>query len=441
MTLSKKFIIALVTSILFIAAVNIFAFYVFYTSYLKVYLVEKNQSRDKVTIEYINDVIKKQTIDDIDSIFTDTEIEFFELLESNDWKISLNQQKNVDIVINYLVKSWIAPKYIEEIIPTDNFWKVLEALKDKSSAEYRFINKLTISIIITNIFSIFIIVLWLFIFIKKTILPINKVTEDLKKISSKSDFKFNKISDEFKYYNKKDEIWLLINAINNLNKRVNMQDEIRTRLLADISHELKTPITSIQCYLEWISDWIIKLNQKNLNSITDEMERLIELVNKIMEYEKLERKKFALNKEPVDMFWLITLLVETHKKRLKENKQRIKVVWSEDIVIDCDKNLIIQLVHNLIWNFLKYSWKKTLLKIIINKRYIKFSDDWFWIKSSQIPFLTEKFYQWNVEKTWNISSRWIGVWLSITTKIIESHNWKYEIKSEEWKWFNFKIYL
>jgi two-component system, OmpR family, sensor histidine kinase BaeS len=53
-----------------------------------------------------------------------------------------------------------------------------------------------------------------------------------------------------KYHNKKDEIGLLITAINKLNKKLNMQDEIRSRLLADISHELKTPITSIQCYLE-----------------------------------------------------------------------------------------------------------------------------------------------------------------------------------------------
>jgi hypothetical protein len=84
MSLSRKFIIAIITTILFITTINIVAFYVFYTTYLKIYLVEKIESRDKVTIEYINDVVKKQTIDDIESIFTDTEIEFFELLEDND---------------------------------------------------------------------------------------------------------------------------------------------------------------------------------------------------------------------------------------------------------------------------------------------------------------------------------------------------------------------
>lgn len=99
------------------------------------------------------------------------------------------------------------------------------------------------------------------------------------------------------------------------------------------------------------------------------------------------------------------------------------------------------MVHNLIWNFLKYAWKQSLLKIIITKKYIDFNDNWKWIKSSEIPFLTEKFYQWNLDKSWDIDSRWIWIWLSLISKIIESHNWKYEIKSDIWKWFSFKIFF
>ena len=81
MSLARKFIISFLLSIFFITTVNIVSFYVFYSSYLKVYFAEKLSSIDKITIEYINNVLEKQTIDDIDSIFTDTEIEFFELLE------------------------------------------------------------------------------------------------------------------------------------------------------------------------------------------------------------------------------------------------------------------------------------------------------------------------------------------------------------------------
>ncbi|USN58852.1 MAG: hypothetical protein H6767_01885 [Candidatus Peribacteria bacterium] len=121
MSLSRKFIIILVLSIISIALVNIVAFYTFYSSYLKIYLAEKINSKNEVTIDYINDIIERQTLEDIDNIFADTEIEFFELLENSEGTISLDSKENADIVIDYLIKSGVAPKYIEEIIPSDNF--------------------------------------------------------------------------------------------------------------------------------------------------------------------------------------------------------------------------------------------------------------------------------------------------------------------------------
>ena len=160
-----------------------------------------------------------------------------------------------------------------------------------------------------------------------------------------------------------------------------------------------------------------------------------------MDYEKIERKKFKLNKTNENISDLIKLLVETHKKRLKENKQRIKVTWDEKLFLDIDKDLVIQLVHNLIWNFLKYAGNKTFLKINITKNYIDFTYDWAWIKANEVEFLTEKFYQWNIDKAGDVDSRWIGVWLSITSKIIESHGWRFDIKSDTWKGFSFKIYV
>ena len=434
MSIARKFIIVLASSIFFLSLTNIIAFYIFYSSYLKIYLAEKIKSRDEITIDYINAVIKKQTMDDIDSIFTDTDIEFFELLEDNNGKISLKEDENVDIVVNYLIKSWVAPKYIEEIIPSDNFWKVLDSLKDEKSPEYKFINRLRTSIIITNILAIILIIIVILIFTQKTILPIKEITRKIRKLKPWKEFS------EIKY-DEKDEVWLLITAINWLNKRLSLQESIRNRLLADISHELKTPITSIQCYLEGISDGTIKLNEKNLVSIKEEMKRLISLVNKIMEYEKFENEKLKLDIKNINISYIIKETVETHKKRLKENKQRIRIFWNEDLEIKLDKNLFKQVIHNLIWNFLKYAWKNSILKINITKNYIDFSDNWAWIKANEVQFLTEKFYQWSIEKSWDVKARGIWIWLSLVQKIIESHWWKSELKSELGKWFSFKIKL
>ena len=436
MSLAKKFLVVVLSSILFIALTNIIGFYIFYSAYLKVYLAEKMKAKSEVTLEYINDLVLKSKVlkqnNEIDDLFNEASITFFEKLW-DDNKIILEKKEDIDIVVNYLLKSWVAPKYIEEVVPTNNFGKVLKSLDDKDSPEYRFIKNIFLSQILVNFLAISIVWLFIFIFIQKTLIPIKRATKQIK------DLKPWKKAEEI-IYKSKDEIGLLINSINSLNKKIIIQESIRNKLLADISHELKTPITSIQCYLEWIIDWVIKLDEKNLCSITDEMKRLIELVNKIMEFEKFENKSLNLKLKEKNISDIFKIVVETHKKRLKENHQKIKISGDFDLNIKLDENSIIQLTHNLIWNFLKYSGKNTKMNINITKKYIDFADDWKGIKRAEIPYLMEKFYQWDSSKSEDVNTRWIWVWLSIVWKIILSHNWSFKINSDIWKGFSFRIY-
>lgn len=434
MSISRKFIFVLISSILFIAFINIASFYFFYNSYLKIYLAEKIKSRDNITIEYINEIIEKQTIDEIDNIFSDIEIEFFELLENNKWSINLNDAQNIDIVTNYLIKSWVAPKYIEEIIPQNKFADILESIKKKWSPEYNFLNKFILSVLIANTIAIWIILIAIFIFASRTIVPIKNVTNKIKNLKVWRKF------EDIEYKNKKDEIGLLIGSINDLNHKLILQEKIRNKLLADISHELKTPITSIQCYLEGIIDWVIKLNDKTLSSITEEMKRLIKLVNMVMEYERFENKELSLDLQAINMQKVLIEITETSKQKLKKNKQRVKV-WGEEIIKEIDENLFRQIVHNIIGNFVKYAGKNTLLKINVTKNYIDFSDDGRGILAKEIPYLREKFYQWKNEKSWNIDERGIWVWLSVVEKITQNFWWTMKVESDLWKWFRIKIFF
>jgi len=433
MSLAKKFTIIVLGSILFIAITNIVGFYIFYSSYLKIFLAEKIESRSQISLDYIREIILKQTADDVDELFDDIKIDFFEKLW-DDNIIQLDSKENVDLVINYLYKSWVDREYIEEVVPTNNLERVLEATKNPDSPEFRFIKNMLISIIITNILAIAIVWVLILLFAQKTLFPIREATKKIRAL------KPWKLATHIEY-KEKDEVWLLIWSINGLNKRLALQENIKSKLLADISHELKTPITSIQCYLEWISDGVIKLDEKNLNSITSEMERLIELVNRIMKYEQFENAQLEMNIEEINAWDVLKEVVETHKKKLKETKQRIKITWDESQLVEADKDLLKQLTHNLIWNFFKYAWENTLLTINITKRYIDFSDDGKWIKKSEIPFLMEKFYQWDVSKSAQLEERGIWVGLSIVGKIIDSHSWDLKIKSDINQWFSFKIFI
>jgi hypothetical protein len=105
MSLSRKFVLLLLISICSIAILNIAAFYVIYSINIKIYLSEKINERKDVTIEYINNIIERQTLDDIDDIFSDVEFEFFDLLDINDGTIPLGNTENVNILVDYLRKS------------------------------------------------------------------------------------------------------------------------------------------------------------------------------------------------------------------------------------------------------------------------------------------------------------------------------------------------
>jgi two-component system phosphate regulon sensor histidine kinase PhoR len=142
----------------------------------------------------------------------------------------------------------------------------------------------------------------------------------------------------------------------------------------------------------------------------------------------------------VDLKAVLIEIAETSKQKLKHGKQRIKVSW-EDIVKEIDENLFRQIVHNIVWNFLKYAGKKTLLRINVTKYYIDFVDDGNGVPAKEIPYLREKFYQGKTEKSGNVDERWIGVWLSVVEKITQNFWWSMKVESDTGKWFRIKIYF
>ncbi|MDA9128916.1 HAMP domain-containing histidine kinase [Candidatus Gracilibacteria bacterium] len=406
----------------------------FYNSYIRLYLSEKLSARQDVTIEYINNIIERQTLEDIDTIFSDVEFELFELLDIGEGRISLGDPENVNIVVDFLVKSGVSPKFIEEVIPENNLEKVLELLKDPNSAETRFIKRLFTGLVVTNILMLLLIAGGILYLTKRIIYPIKRATSEIKTLEIGTRSK--KIE-----YSKKDEIGLLIDSINGLNTRLGVQEKIRSRLLADISHELKTPITSIQCYLEGISDGVIELSEKNLNSITSEMSRLIGLVNQIMEFEKFENQELRVTKKNLNPYNIISRIVETQKISLEEKNQTVVITGSKNIELLFDEDLFKQVIYNILGNFQKYSGNATTLTIAISGNMLTFSDNGNGIAKKEIPLLFEKFYQGRSEKTGDSAIRGIGVGLSVVKKITEAHGWKIEVNSGIKKGFSLSIII
>jgi signal transduction histidine kinase len=99
---------------------------------------------------------------------------------------------------------------------------------------------------------------------------------------------------------------------------------------------------------------VIKLDNTTLNSIINEMQRLVKLVNKIMEFEKYENKELNLNLKEEDVKFITEQVIKQFKQKLKKTNQKI-ITSGPNKKIITDKDSFIQIVQNIISNFIKYA--------------------------------------------------------------------------------------
>ena len=158
-----------------------------------------------------------------------------------------------------------------------------------------------------------------------------------------------------------------------------------------------------------------------------------------MAYEKFETSDLRMNILEEDVRFITEKIIHQFRLKLRENNQRVITSWLNK-KIRTDKDSFIQIVQNIISNFIKYAWRNTTLKIEFWVNFIKFQDNWKWISKNELPYIKEKFYQWKNERSWDIEERWIWIWFSVIEKIIDKLDWEMEITSEENAWFEIKIY-
>lgn len=248
--------------------------------------------------------------------------------------------------------------------------------------------------------------------------PIGIVMENIKNIIDRK--KYATIR-----YAGKNEFFPLILTINNLQKTLSIQEKIRSDFLSDISHEIRTPITAVQCYLEAIEDGMMTLDEKTLPMLQAELKRLTEITKGIMNYERLNNEDF--HDIQVETFFLkqtTETIQESYRPQLEKSKQSIVIKFSEEDQINMDKNMYIQILHNIFSNFHKYAGEKTTLTITLEKTrkefILIFSDNGKGIPDKEIAYVKEKFYRVDKARTGDTNGS-MGIGLSIIERIARLH--------------------
>lgn len=225
------------------------------------------------------------------------------------------------------------------------------------------------------------------------------------------------------------ELGELACSLNHMVRQINQATHIKNEFIASISHELRTPLTGIKGWSETLAT-VECLTEKEIkqgmNIITEETDRLIHLVEELLDFSKLELDHQKLNKENVS---LQELLSETiWQLEAKAANREINIVSElEAVEIIGDRDRLKQVFLNLIDNAIKYSNNKSEIIVTLSKKeqvLIRIVDQGIGIAEEHLPYINESFYQVNNKSSGS------GIGLAIVKKIIELHRGLIQIESE-----------
>ncbi|HQP91198.1 MAG TPA: ATP-binding protein [Candidatus Omnitrophota bacterium] len=211
---------------------------------------------------------------------------------------------------------------------------------------------------------------------------------------------------------------------------------MRKDFVANVSHELKTPLTSIKGFVETLLEGALedKENAKNfLGIIKDHADRLDNLVNDLLSLSYLESKQAVLVKQKIGLKKLVEETLSGFSVRLKEKSLKIKEGVGPDLIINADRDKIGQVLTNLIDNAIKFNVSGGTVEIsadnIENGTRVVVSDTGIGIPQKDIPRIFERFYR--VDRARSRQMGGTGLGLSIVRHIVELHGGRVGVESSE----------
>lgn len=232
------------------------------------------------------------------------------------------------------------------------------------------------------------------------------------------------------------EIDELADTLNYLKSEVSKTDQYRRDLMANVSHDLKTPLTMIKAYAEMVRDITYKDKKKredNLNVIIEETDRLNILVGDILTLSKLQANSDDIVIESFDLCKEIESILKKFEYLKETEGYIIELVAPKEVNVNADKNKINQVIYNLLNNAINYTGKdkKVILKITDNNNQylIEIIDSGKGIDDVDIEHIWDKYYKNDKNHKRNIVGTGLG--LSIVKEILVKHNFKYGVKSEK----------
>lgn len=237
----------------------------------------------------------------------------------------------------------------------------------------------------------------------------------------------------------------LAKTLNVTVKELGKLDSMQKELIANISHDLRTPLTMISGYAEVMRDIPSENTPENLQVIVDETARLTSLVNDLLSVSKLQAGTQVMNIKRMNLTKAVLNTVERYARFKEHNDFVINFNYDETVYVNADEIRLLQVIYNLINNAINYTGKDrtvTVTQTVENDVVrISVTDTGEGIKEEDLPLIWDRYYK--VDKIHKRAVIGTGLGLSIVKNVLLLHGSRFGVSSELKKgstfWFEFKI--
>ena len=238
------------------------------------------------------------------------------------------------------------------------------------------------------------------------------------------------------YFNETEEIEGIVVVLQDITKQKKL-DNMRKEFVANVSHEMRTPLTTIKSYTETLMYGALEekdMAMDFLNIINTEADRMSFLVRDLLQLSRFDNKQVQFKFTKVYINELISENVRQNKIHAENKKQNLILeLWpDDDAYVVADRDRINQVINNITTNAIKYSPEGATIRIYVteDKSYYKInvSDTGMGISKEDLPRIFERFYR--VDKARSRAMGGTGLGLAIAKEIMEGHDGKLTAESE-----------
>lgn len=242
-----------------------------------------------------------------------------------------------------------------------------------------------------------------------------------------------------------DEIGQLAMSMNNMAESLSVLENMRRSFISNVSHELKTPMTTIGGFIDGILDGTIPVekHKQYLRIVSDEVKRLSRVVRSMLNLAQIEAGELKLNPEKVDMIDTICQTLFNLEHQIESKKLEIRGLDRDKVLVEADPDLIHQVIYNLVENAIKFSNEGGYIEFNFTKNasnyLIGIKNSGEGLSREEIPRVFDRFYK--TDRSRGLDKNGVGLGLYIVHSIINLHGGEIIVKSVKGEYCEFLFSL